>query len=141
MKFVTYNIQYGLGKDSRYDLARIAREVETADVIALQEVERHWQRSGCVDAPAVLASYLPEHHWVYGANLDVDASYRDPAGRLVNRRRQFGTMILSRAPIVSSRNHMLLKYGTLTQHSTQQRAPEAVIRTAPAGPVRWQSAA
>ena len=54
MKIVTYNIQYGLGKDDRYDLARIAREVEDADVIALQEVERHWQRSGCVDSPAVL---------------------------------------------------------------------------------------
>jgi len=27
MKLVTYNIQYGLGRDGRYDLARIAREV------------------------------------------------------------------------------------------------------------------
>lgn len=139
MKFVTYNIQYGLGKDDRYDLARIAREVETADIIALQEVERHWQRSGCVDAPAVLGSHLPEHHWVYGANLDMDASYRDPKGRLVNRRRQFGTMILSRTPIVSSRNHLLPKYGTLTQHSIQQGALEAVIVTERAGPVRVYS--
>ncbi len=134
MKFVTYNIQYGLGKDNRYDLARIAREVETADVIALQEVERHWQRSGGVDAPAVLASLLPEHHWVYGANLDMDASYRDPAGKLVNRRRQFGTMILSRSPVVSSRNHLLPNYGTLTQHSIQQGALEAGIVTERAGP-------
>jgi endonuclease/exonuclease/phosphatase family metal-dependent hydrolase len=139
MKFVTYNIQYGLGKDNRYDLARIAREVENADVICLQEVERHWQRSGCVDAPAVLGSHLPEHRWVYGANLDMDASYRDPAGRLVNRRRQFGTMILSRSPIVSSRNHLLPKYGTLTQHSIQQGALEAVIVTERAGPVRVYS--
>src|SRR6266699_2419696 len=139
MKFVTYNIQYGIGKDHRYDLARIAREVETADLIALQEVERHWQRSGCVDAPAVLGSHLPEHHWVYGPNLDMDASYREPAGRLVNRRRQFGTMILSRAPIVSSRNHLLPKYGTLTQHSIQQGALEAVIMTERAGPVRVYS--
>ena len=105
----------------------------------LQEVERHWQRSGCVDAPAVLGSHLPEHHWVYGANLDMDASYRDPAGRLVNRRRQFGTMILSRSPIVSSRNHLLPKYGTLTQHSIQQGALEAVIATGRAGPVRVYS--
>ena len=127
VKLVTYNIQYGLGKDNRYDLARIAREIEDADIIALQEVERHWQRSGCVDSPAVLAAQLPEHHWVYGANLDMDASYRDAEGRLVNRRRQFGTMILSRLPIVSSRNHMLPKYGTLTQHSIQQGALEAVI--------------
>jgi endonuclease/exonuclease/phosphatase family metal-dependent hydrolase len=139
MKFVTYNIQYGLGKDNRYDLARIAREVENADVIALQEVERHWQRSGCVDASAVLASHLPEHHWVYGANLDMDASYRDAQGRLINRRRQFGTMILSRLPILSSRNHMLPKYGTLTQHSIQQGALEAIVETSRAGPVRIYS--
>jgi endonuclease/exonuclease/phosphatase family metal-dependent hydrolase len=139
MKIVTYNIQYGLGKDKRYDLARIAGEVADADIIALQEVERHWQRSGCVDAPVVLASHLPEHHWVYGANLDMDASYRDDAGRLVNRRRQFGTMILSRLPIVSSRNHPLPKYGTIVQHSIQQGALEAVVVTPHAGPVRIHS--
>jgi len=139
MKVVTYNIQYGLGKDTRYDLARIASEVKDADIIALQEVDRHWQRSGCVDSPAVLASHLPEHHWVYGANLDMDASYRDPAGELVNRRRQFGTMILSRPPIVSSRNHLLPKYGTLTQHSIQQGALEVVIVTERVGPVRIYS--
>src|SRR6266513_5336429 len=139
MRLVTYNIQFGLGGDRRYDLARIAAEVHDADIIALQEVDRHWQRSGCVDSPAVLGSHLPEHHWVYGANLDMDASYRDPAGRLVNRRRQFGTMILSRPPIVSSRNHLLPKYGTLTQHSIQQGALEAVIVTERAGPIRFYS--
>ena len=41
MKFVSYNIQYGLGRGGRYDLDRTARAVEGADVIALQEVERH----------------------------------------------------------------------------------------------------
>ena len=139
MRLVAYNIQFGLGHDGRYDLARIAAEVRDADIIALQEVDRHWQRSGCVDSPAVLASHLPQHHWVYGANLDMDASYRDAAHRLVNRRRQFGTMILSRLPIVSSRNHLLPKYGTLTQHSIQQGALEAVIVTERAGPVRIYS--
>jgi len=139
MKIVTYNIQFGLGKDNRYDLARIAGEVEDADIIALQEVERYWQRSGCVDSPAILASHLPDHHWVYGANLDMDASYRDEAGRLINRRRQFGTMVLSRTPIVSSRNHLLPKYGTLAQHSIQQGALEAVVATDRAGPVRIYS--
>jgi endonuclease/exonuclease/phosphatase family metal-dependent hydrolase len=139
MKLVTYNIQYGLGKDERYDLRRVAAEVADADIIALQEVERHWQRSGNVDGPAVLASCLPEHHWVYGANLDIDASHCDAEGRLVNRRRQFGTMILSRLPIVSSRNHLLPKYATLTQHSIQQGALEAVVITPGAGPVRVYS--
>jgi endonuclease/exonuclease/phosphatase family metal-dependent hydrolase len=139
VNIVTYNIQYGLGKDRQYDLARIAREIEGAELIALQEVERHWQRSGEVDMPTVLAAHLPEHHWVFGANLDMDASFRDAAGRLVNRRRQFGTMILSRLPIVSSRNHLLPKYGTLTQHSIQQGALEAVIVSERAGPVRVYS--
>ena len=139
MKVVTYNIQFGLGRDGRYDLSRIAAEVRDADIIALQEVDRHWQRSGCIDSPAVLASHLPEHHWVYGANLDMNASYRDASDRLVNRRRQFGTMIVSRLPIVSSRNHLLPKYGTLTQHSIQQGALEVVIVTEHAGPVRFYS--
>src|SRR5205814_608627 len=113
--------------------------VRTADVIALQEVDRFWARSGCVDSPALLASHLTDHHWVYGANLDMDASYCDAGNHLVNRRRQFGTMILSRGPIVSSRNHLLPKYATVVQHSIQQGALEAVIVTAHAGPVRIYS--
>jgi endonuclease/exonuclease/phosphatase family metal-dependent hydrolase len=139
VKLVTYNIQYGLGRDNRYDLERIADDVRDGDIIALQEVDRFWQRSGSLDSPAVLGAHLPEHHWVYGANLDMDASYRDASDRLVNRRRQFGTMILSRLPIQSSRSHLLPKYGTLVQHSIQQGALEAVIVTERAGPVRIYS--
>lgn len=138
MKLVSYNIQYGLGQDGQYDLERIARAVGDADVIALQEVDRFWQRSGSVDQPAVLAAHLPEHHWVYGANLDMDASYRNADGALVNRRRQFGTMLLSRAPILSSRNFPLPKLGLADNHSIQQGALEAVIDTA-RGPVRIYS--
>jgi hypothetical protein len=126
MKFASYNIQYGLGQDGRYDLHRIASAVEEADVIALQEVERFWQRSGMVDQPAELARLLPEHHWVYGANLDMDASYRDDSGRLVNRRRQFGTMLMSRWPILSSRNFPLPKLGLSESHSIQQGILEGV---------------
>ena len=77
MKFVTYNIQYGLGRNGRYDLERTARVVEGADVIALQEVERFWKRSGTVDQVAELSERLPDYHWVYAPGLDMDASYRD----------------------------------------------------------------
>lgn len=138
MKIVSYNIQYGLGRDGHYDLARIADEIREADIIGLQEVERFWQRSGMVDEPAVLAELLPEHHWVFGANLDMDASYREPDGRVVSRRRQFGTMVMSRYPILSSRNFPLPKFGTLTQHSIQQGILETVVDVED-GPLRVYS--
>jgi endonuclease/exonuclease/phosphatase family metal-dependent hydrolase len=139
MKLISYNIQYGKGKDGRYDLARIAGEIEHGDVIALQEVERFWQRSGERDQPAELARHLRAFHWVYGANLDMDASYPDEDGFPVHRRRQFGTMILSRTSIVSSRNFPLPKFGTVVQHSIQQGALEAVIQSDRGTPLRIYS--
>lgn len=138
MKCVSYNIQYGLGSDGQYDLKRIAAEVADADIIALQEVDRFWARSGMVDSPAVLASHLPRHHWVFGANLDIDAS-TDDGTRITQRRKQFGTMILSRWPILSSRNFPLPKWGDRTHHSIQQGMLEAVIDTPALGPVRVYS--
>ena len=138
MKLVTYNIQYGRGRDGRFDLERIAAEVAGADVIALQEVERFWQRSGMQDQPAVLAALLDDYYWVYGAGLDVDASIRDGEGRLVNRRRQFGNMLLSRTPIHSSRTHLLPKYASLGPMSLQRCALEGVLDT-PFGWLRFYS--
>ena len=80
MKIVTYNIQFGFGKDERFDLERVAGEVEGADVIALQEVERYWQRSGNVEQPAQLARILHKYYWANGPYFDVDASKADPDG-------------------------------------------------------------
>lgn len=138
MKFVTFNIQYGLGSDGRFDLNRVAAAVAGADVIALQEVDRHWNRTGLVDQPALIADALPDYYWVYGPNLDMNASYRDEKGRLVNRRKQFGNMLLSRQPFLSSRNFPLPKLGSVDHHSIQQGALEGVVET-PNGPVRLYS--
>ncbi|UVK50733.1 endonuclease/exonuclease/phosphatase family protein [Mesorhizobium sp. AR02] len=134
MKLVSYNIQYGFGSDGRYDLSRAARIVDGADIIALQEVERHWQRSHFDDQPELLSRLLPDYHWVYGPAFDMDASERRN-GRLVNRRRQFGTMVLSKLPIVWSRLHALPMRRTLRPLNTRNAALECMIRT-PAGPVR-----
>lgn len=131
MKLVTYNIQYGFGADGHYDLARIAASLPGADIICLQEVERFWHRSQKQDQVAELARLLPEYYYVYGANLDMDASVRQQNGHIQHRRRQFGNMILSRTPILSSRNFPLPKQASLHQHSIQQGLLEAVI--APAG--------
>ncbi|TPM51916.1 endonuclease/exonuclease/phosphatase family protein [Mesorhizobium sp. B2-2-4] len=134
MKLVSYNIQYGFGSDGLYDPARAARIVAGADIIALQEVERHWQRSNFDDQPELLSRLLPDYHWVYGPAFDMDASeQRD--GRIVNRRRQFGTMVLSKLPIVWSRLHALPMRRTLRPLNTRNAALECMIRT-PAGPVR-----
>lgn len=137
MKLVSYNIQYGFGGDGRYDLARCAKVVAGADIIALQEVERHWLRTNEDDQPALLCQLLSGYHWVYGPAFDMDASeQRD--GRIVNRRRQFGTMILSKLPIAWSRLHTLPMRRTLRPLNTRNAALECMIHT-PAGPVRFFS--
>ena len=138
MHCVTYNIRYGLGQDQRFDLARIAATVEGADVIALQEVERFWPRSGMVDQAAELAHLLNAYYWIYGPVYDVDASERDEGGNVVNRRRQFGPMILSKTPILSARVHALPKLGPDGDYEMNTGALEGVIETA-AGPLRVYS--
>ena len=138
MIFVSYNIQWGTGKDGRVDLARIAGEIGAADVIALQEVDRFWTRSRMTDQAAEFAALFPEHHWVYGPGMDMDASIRGDDGRLVTRRRQFGNMVLSRAPILAARNHLLPKMALAEKLSLQRAAQEAVIES-PSGPLRVYS--
>ena len=127
MKLASYNIQYGFGRDGAFNIERIAEAVIGADVIALQEVERFWQRSEMCDEAQAIADLLADYHWVYGAGVDLDASFRDESGRLRNRRRQFGNMLLSRRPILSSRNHLLPKYSSLGPMSIQRSALEAVV--------------
>jgi endonuclease/exonuclease/phosphatase (EEP) superfamily protein YafD len=44
LRVLTYNIHHGVGEDGVLDLERIARVIADsgADVIGLQEVDRHW---------------------------------------------------------------------------------------------------
>ncbi len=85
------------------DLDRIADAIDGADVVALQEVERHWPRSEMLDQPKELAKRLPEYWWVFGANIDLHS--RDTvSGEEADRRRQFGNMLMARRPILASRN-------------------------------------
>ena len=131
MRLLSYNIQYGFGRDGRYDLGRIANVVKSADIAALQEVDRHWSRTGFDDQPALLAQILPDHYTVFGAGYDMDAA--TPADK--TRRRQFGPMIASRWPILWSRTHLLPLRPMLTPINTQTCALETVVAT-PDGPLR-----
>ena len=127
MKFVSYNIQYGTGKDGRIDLNRIAADVGNADVIALQEVDRFNSETQMSDQVAELTELFPSHYYAYGHGFDIDASFHDASGQLNNRRRQFGNMLLSKTPIISSQNHLLPKYGMNMLVSLQRSALEGVI--------------
>jgi endonuclease/exonuclease/phosphatase family metal-dependent hydrolase len=111
VRVMSYNIHHGQGVDGRLDLERIAQEIRDsdADVVGLQEVDRHWsERSDFADQAAELARML-RMHVVYGANLD-----RDPLAP-GEPRRQYGTAILSDAPIHDWRNTLLPRTGDLEQ--------------------------
>jgi endonuclease/exonuclease/phosphatase family metal-dependent hydrolase len=135
MKIVTYNIQWGKGLDGRVDLDRIARIVADCDIVALQEVERHWRALEHPDEVARLAELLPRHHHVYGVAVDVDGSRVAPDGRVTHRRRQYGNLVLSRWPIGATRTLPLPKYPVHGHVNDQSIAIEAVIMH-PARPFR-----
>lgn len=134
LRLIGYNTQYCTGHDGVTDPARIAREIAAGDIVALQEIDRFWARTGHLDQAEALAAALPDRYWVYGAGYDMDAS-RVEAGRVENRRRQFGNMILSRWPILMARNHLLPKLHLSGPMSLQRSALEAVIET-PLGALR-----
>ena len=74
MKLLSFNMQYGFGADGVYDLGRAAQVIAAADIACLQEVDRHWSRSGFDDQPALLETLLPERYCVFGPGFDMDAS-------------------------------------------------------------------
>lgn len=135
MKLVTYNIRYALGLDGVYNYDRIADAVRDAEIIGLQEVERFWRRSGMVDQVEILAEKLKGFYWSFCPAYDMDASERRTDGSILNRRRQFGTMLLSRWPIISSRAIVLPKLATVENFNMDTGTLECVIDV-PSGAVR-----
>jgi endonuclease/exonuclease/phosphatase family metal-dependent hydrolase len=135
MKIVSYNIHYAIGKDDRYDLERIVAAVAGADIIALQEVERHFDSPQSPSQPEDIAALLPEHYWVYDASFDIDCSERHEDGRVTNRRRQHGKMLLSRWPIITKRYFALPRVYIDDEFNMQMGALEGIIDT-PLGALR-----
>jgi endonuclease/exonuclease/phosphatase family metal-dependent hydrolase len=96
VRVMTYNIRHGRGNDDRVDLGRIAEVIRSnnPEVVALQEVDRFWTRSGNVDQPAELARLL-DMHACFAPNLDLTS--RSP----IDRPCQYGVLMLSKSPILS----------------------------------------
>ncbi|MEX0345189.1 MAG: endonuclease/exonuclease/phosphatase family protein [Rhizobiaceae bacterium] len=138
MKCVTYNIQFGFGMDSRYDLERIVDAVRGADLIALQEVTRNNPQNGGVDMVDGLCNLLPDYFHVFGAPFQLGFASRMEGEKAVSEYFEFGNMILSKKPIISSRNLLLPRTRTEEVLNLQRGALEAMVET-PIGPVRFYS--
>ena len=103
LRVATFNIHHGVGLDGALDLARIAAVVERtgAEVVGLQEVDRHWsERSNFVDQATWLAEWL-DMDVAFGTNLDLDPPVPGAP------RRQYGTAILSTYRIRETTNTLL----------------------------------
>jgi len=79
------------------------------DIVGLQEVDRHWGRSAGADQPELLAAALGMPHTCYGANL----SHQPDAH--ADRTHQYGTLILSRHPILTCGNTLLPRTGVAAE--------------------------
>lgn len=135
---VTYNIQFGIGLDGAYDLERIVDAVKDADIIALQEVTRGFMRNEGRDMVAEIEALMPDRFATHHMPADVDFGSAVVDGVAVNRRFQFGNMILSRWPILSARGHLLPRSMRTASLNLQRGALEALIAT-PSGPFRFYS--
>ena len=138
MKFVSYNVQYGIGLDGNFDAARIVDAVRDADIIAMQEVTRNFRRNGHADLPDVFAGLLPEYYHAFGAGMVADAGSGVVDGRMRMRFSEFGNMVLSRYPILAVRNILLPRSRTYDKLNLQRSALECLI-AAPGGAIRGYS--
>ena len=73
VRVMTWNIHGALGRNRRFDLAKIIALIKRhdPDVIALQEVDVRTRRGGFVDEPLELATALGMHY-VYAASIKWD---------------------------------------------------------------------
>jgi endonuclease/exonuclease/phosphatase family metal-dependent hydrolase len=91
IRVLQFNIRAGVDPDGDVDLSQVAAEIRTLrpDLVSLNEVDSYTLRTR-LDEPAYLAA-ATGLHVVYGPNLIYDGG-------------RFGNAILSRYPVVTSRN-------------------------------------
>lgn len=127
MRFLTWNIQAGLGVDGRVDLDRTAgviRAMGDADVICLQEVAVHLPdgRGGrSADQVRELAARFPGFSATYGAAID---RLGDGAARV-----RFGNLVLSRLPVIQAFRHPLPQPADAAVKHMPRQATEVVLDT------------
>lgn len=113
LRVMTWNIAAGHG-----DLSKIAEVIgkSGAEIVALQEVDVRWsERSAFADQADSLAKLL--HMQVRFAPI---YSIRDTVG---SGAREFGVAVLSRYPVIDSKNHSITRLSTQQQNPTPAPAP------------------
>ncbi|MFI5480594.1 endonuclease/exonuclease/phosphatase family protein [Streptomyces rubiginosohelvolus] len=127
LRVATYNIHAGAGMDGVFDLGRQTAELRSlkADVIGLQEVDRHWgSRSEWRDLAGELARRL-RMYVSFAPIYSLDPA--EPGGP----RAEYGVAVLSRHRIVSAENHEITRLSTQDPNPVPAPAPgfgEAVVR-------------
>ena len=100
MRILTFNIHHGKGLDRNLNLNRIKEVIRLsqADIIGLNEVDQAFsRRSQFVDQAKWLANGL-EMNYIFGPTISIPKAHSAAV-------RQYGNALLTRFPIVSSRNH------------------------------------
>ncbi|GGS26060.1 MULTISPECIES: endonuclease/exonuclease/phosphatase family protein [Streptomyces] len=127
LRVATYNIHAGAGMDGVFDLDRQTAELRSlnADVIGLQEVDRHWgSRSEWRDLAGELARRL-RMYVSFAPIYSLDPA--EPGGP----RAEYGVAVLSRHRIVSAENHEITRLSTQDPNPVPAPAPgfgEVVVR-------------
>ncbi|MFE3662899.1 endonuclease/exonuclease/phosphatase family protein [Streptomyces sp. NPDC059164] len=127
LRVATYNIHAGAGMDGVFDLDRQTAELGAldADVIGLQEVDRHWgSRSEWRDLAGDVARRL-RMHVSFAPIYSLDPA--QPGGP----RAEYGVAVLSRHRIVGAENHEITRLSTQDPNPAPAPAPgfgEVVVR-------------
>lgn len=103
LKIMTFNIGSGRDIDEHIDLTETLELLRygEADVIGLQEVDRHFSKRSLFQDQAILLSESLGMYLAYGPAID------DPATEEGHPNRQYGNAVLSKFPILSVTNHRL----------------------------------
>lgn len=107
---LTYNIHKAVGVDRRYAPDRIVEVLRhhAADVVLLQEVDRHATRAQRADLASLLAARL-------------DYPYRAVSMNVFRRHEKYGNATLSRFPIASQQNIDLSLRGRIRRGAQHTR--------------------
>ena len=127
LRVMTYNIKHGQTNtactqpapvpgqppfpDCNLDLQASTAVIRSydPDIVGVQEVDRFWARSANEDEPAALSAALGMPHYCYAANLDHQPDNHSTVPH------QYGTVILSRFPILECTNTLLPRTGNNEQ--------------------------